>query len=132
MRINHVGVLVEDFEAGKTFARDVLGLGDPQAEFDVDEIGLTGAFFGMGDGLLEIFTIAEGRSPDGEGTIDHIAVTVEDLDAELGRLAAHGVRFTGPVTADEITEPYELRGGRHLWTVPATSGGVRYQLIEAR
>ncbi len=131
MRFHHVGVLVEDFEAGKTFARDILGLGEPQAAFEADEIGLAGAFFGMGDGLLEIFTIAEGRSPDGPGTIDHIAVTVDDLDAEQERLAAQGVRFTGPTTADEITEPFELRGNRHLWTDPATSGGVRYQLVQS-
>jgi catechol 2,3-dioxygenase-like lactoylglutathione lyase family enzyme len=131
MRIHHVGVLVEDFEAGKTFARDVLGLGEPQAAFEADEIGLAGAFFGMGDGLLEIFTIAEGRKPDGAAALDHIAVTVEDLDAEQERLAAHGVRFTGPTTADEITEPFELRGNRHLWTDPATSGGVRYQITQS-
>lgn len=130
MRLHHVGVLVEDFEAGKTFARDVLGLGEPAAAFEADDIGLTGAFFETGEGLLEIFTIAEGRSPEGAGTIDHIAVAVEDLDAEMERLAAQGVRFTGPTTDDEITEPYELRGGRHLWTVPDTSGGVRFQLIQ--
>lgn len=131
MRIHHVGVLVEDFEAGKTFARDVLGLGEPQADFRADEIGLAGAFYGMGEGLLEIFTIAEGRSPGGPGAIDHIAVTVDDLDAEQERLAAQGVRFTGPTTADHIDTPVELRGNRHLWTDPATSGGVRYQLIQS-
>ncbi len=131
MRIHHVGVLVEDFETGKTFARDILGLGEPQAEFEAAEHGLAGAFFGMGDGLLEIFTIADGRRPDGEGSVDHIAVTVEDLDAEQERLAAQGVRFTGPTTSDHISEPVALRGNRHLWTDPATSGGVRFQLVQA-
>src|SRR5689334_4084504 len=103
MKIHHVGVLVEDLEAAKSFASDVLGLGEPQAEFQADEHGLAGAFFAMGDGSLEVFTIADGRKPDGPGKLDHIAVVVDDLDAEQERLAAKGVRFTGPTTADEIT-----------------------------
>ena len=134
MEIDHVGVLVADLEQAKAFARDVLALGDPVAEFEASEHGLAGAFFGLGDGRLELFTLAEaapGRLPDGRpGIIDHIAVRVADLDAERDRLAAAGVRFTGPSTPDPIDTPVELRGARHLWTDPATSGGYRLQLIE--
>ncbi len=134
MRIDHVGVLVADLEAAKAFARDVLGLGDPVAEFEAPEHGLAGAFFGLGEARLELFTIeAPGDRAVPEGApavLDHIAVTVDDLDAEQRRLGDMGVRFTGPTTAAEVTAPIELRGSRHLWTDPATSGGYRLQLVE--
>jgi catechol 2,3-dioxygenase-like lactoylglutathione lyase family enzyme len=130
MRFDHVGILVEDLEAAKAFARDVLGLGEPARVFDSDEQGLHAAFFPLGDGVLEVFTLASGRAPDGPATIDHVAVRVDDLDAERDRLAAHGVRFTAVSDPAHIETPVELRGKRHLWTDPATSGGYRVQLIE--
>jgi catechol 2,3-dioxygenase-like lactoylglutathione lyase family enzyme len=131
MRFDHVGVLVEDLEAAKAFARDVLGLGEPAREFEAPDHGLAGAFFGLGAGELEVFTLAGGPSPDRPGTIDHIAVRVADLDAERERLAAHGVRFTAVSDPTHIETPVELRGKRHLWTDPATSCGYRVQLIES-
>ncbi len=41
-----------------------------------------------------------------------------------------GVRFTRPTTAEAVESPIELRGARHLWTDPATSGGYRLQLVQ--
>lgn len=130
MRFDHVGVLVNDLESAKTFARDVLGLGEPAREFEAPEHGLAGVFFSLGQGELELFTLEQGRAPDGDATIDHVAVRVDDLDVERPRLEGHGVRFTGPAHPDEAAAPVELRGVRHLWTDPATSGGFRLQLIE--
>src|SRR4051794_30412990 len=134
MQFDHVGVLVSDFEAAKAFARDVLGLGDPVGEFEAPEHGgLAGAFFSLGEGRLELFRLdAPGeRLPDGaQARIDHVAVRVDDLDAERDRLAERGVTFTGPATPDPVTEPIELRGSRHLWTEASTSGGFALQLIE--
>lgn len=134
MQIDHVGVLVGDLAGAKAFARDVLGLGEPATEFEAPEHGLAGAFFGMGEARLELFTI----SPPGDRTLpegapavlDHIAVRVDDLDAEQERLGAMGVRFTGPTTSEPLDASIELRGSRHLWTDPATSGGYRLQLVQ--
>jgi len=134
MRFDHVGVLVGDLDAAKTFARDVLGLGEPEREFEAPEHGLSGAFFALGTGELELFTLADGgaeRLPEGQlASIDHVAVRVDDLDAERARLGEGGVRFTGPSLPDEVAEPIDLRGVRHLWTAPESSGGYRLQLIE--
>jgi catechol 2,3-dioxygenase-like lactoylglutathione lyase family enzyme len=94
MRFDHVGVVVEDLEAACAFARDVLGLGAPATEFRVDEFGLTAAFFGLGSGRLELvrFDAAGERLPPGEPVrLDHIAVEVDDLEAEAARLSAQGV-----------------------------------------
>jgi catechol 2,3-dioxygenase-like lactoylglutathione lyase family enzyme len=133
MRFDHVGVLVSDLEAASAFARDVLGLGEPVAAFEAPEHGLAGAFFGLGEGKLELFTLADPgpRLPAGTpAAIDHVAVTVDDLDAEAERLGAQGVIFTGPSSPDQVEEPLSMRGSRHLWTSPGTSGGYRLQLIE--
>jgi catechol 2,3-dioxygenase-like lactoylglutathione lyase family enzyme len=135
MRFDHVGVLVADLEAAKAFARDVLGLGEAATEFTAPEHGLAGAFFGMGEGRLELFTLENAaetqRLPAGEtSVVDHVAVKVADLDAEQERLSSHGVTFTGPATEDPIEAPIDLRGSRHLWTAPESSGGFRMQLIE--
>ena len=134
MRFDHVGVIVGDLEGARAFARDVLGLGDPVAEFRADEFGLSGEFFDLQSGRLEMFRFDEpgDRLPaDGKPRIDHIAVEVDDLDAEVERLSAQGVEFSGPLDPAPVDEPIELRGKRHLWTRPETSGGVMFQLIEA-
>ena len=132
MTFDHVGVLVADLAMAQAFARDVLALGDPVAEFEAPEHGLTGAFYALGEGRLEVLRLAEpgDRLAPGEpARIDHIAVVVDDLDAEMARLAAEGVRFQGPAKPDAIDAPVEMRGRRHLWTQPATSL-VMLQLIE--
>ncbi len=133
MRIDHVGVLVADLDAARAFARDVLGLGEPLADFRAEEHGLSGAFFALGAGRLEVLRFDEpgDRLPPGEtARIDHVAVEVDDLDAEAARLAAHGVEFQGPLDPALVDAPIELRGRRHLWTRPETSGGFRLQLVE--
>ncbi len=134
MNIDHLGILVGDLEQAKAFAHDVLALGEPVAEFEAPDHGLAGAFFGIGGARLELFTLAgagEDRRAEGAaGRLDHVALQVGDLDAERERLSAHGVRFTGPDGVAHIDEPITLRGSRHLWTDPATSGGYRLQLIE--
>ena len=133
MRLEHVGVLVEDLEAAVAFARDVLALGEP-TEIRIDEHGLSAAFFPLGAGRLELLRFDEpgDRLPPGEQVrLDHVAVEVDDLDAEAERLRGHGVRFRGPLSPEEVQAPVEMRGRRHLWTVPETAGGFLLQLTEA-
>src|SRR3954454_7508374 len=134
MRFDHIGVLVADLDAARTFARDVLALGEPISEFRAEEHGLSGMFFGLGAGKLEMLRFDEpgDRLPAGQTTrIDHIAVEVDDLDAEAARLAGHGVRFQGPLDPTPIEVPIDLRGRRHLWTKPETSGVFLIQLIDS-
>jgi catechol 2,3-dioxygenase-like lactoylglutathione lyase family enzyme len=132
MRFDHVGILVDDLEAAVAFARDVLQLGEPD-EIRADEHGLTAAFFPLGACRLELLRFEEPGDRLPEGThvsLDHVAVEVEDLDAEAGRLAGHGVRFQGSRLPDEVQQPIEMRGRRHLWTKPETAGGWMLQLTE--
>jgi catechol 2,3-dioxygenase-like lactoylglutathione lyase family enzyme len=134
MRFDHIGFIVDDLDAARTFARDVLGLGEPVTTFRADEHGLSGEFFDLESGRLEMFRFDEpgDRLKPGESPhLDHIAVEVDDLDAEMQRLSQHGVQFTGPLDPTPIDTPVELRGKRHVWTKPETSGGMMIQLIGA-
>jgi catechol 2,3-dioxygenase-like lactoylglutathione lyase family enzyme len=132
MEIDHIGVLVRDIEQASAFARDVLGLGEPVTSFEAPEHGLAGTFFQAGSAKIELFTLEEtdaGRLPDGQpANLDHIAVVVDDLDAVKERLEAGGVQFSGPASSTAIDTPVDLRGKRHLWTKPETSGGYRIQV----
>jgi catechol 2,3-dioxygenase-like lactoylglutathione lyase family enzyme len=132
MRFDHVGILVDDIDAAVAFARDVLGLGEP-VEIRNDQYGLTAAFFTLGAGRLEFLRFDDpgDRLPAGEHVrIDHVAVEVDDLDTDAARLHGHGVRFTGPLSPEEVDAPVDMRGRRHLWTIPATAGGFRLQMTE--
>jgi len=134
MRFDHVGILVDDLESAVAFAIEVLQLGEP-TEVRVDEYGLSAAFFPLGAGRLELLRFEEpgDRLPPGTRVrLDHVAVEVDDLDAEAGRLSGHGVRFQGPRLPDEVDGPLEMRGRRHLWTKPETAGGWMLQLTEKR
>jgi hypothetical protein len=60
---------------------------------------------------------------------DHIGVLTADRDAACA--FARDVQFQDPLDPAPIDIPVELRGRRHLWTKPETSGGFMLQLIEA-
>jgi hypothetical protein len=55
---------------------------------------------------------------------------VADIDAVAAAMGAAGVRFTTPDRRESLSEPVELGGIRHLWTVPDTSCGQSLQLLQ--
>lgn len=136
MRFDHMGVVVADLDAAVAFARDVLGLGEPQLVRN-DEHGLDAAFFTFPGGsgvrieFLSFDDAPTARLPEGAvGVLDHVAVEVDDLEAEASRLRSHGVEFTGPRLPDRVAEIVEMRGRKHLWSDPSTSLGFRLQMTE--
>ena len=131
---DHIGYLVRDFDDALEQARALFGL--PVARTaELPDFGITAAFLGEGSGTLEIFTIAEPELIDArlgadERRIDHVAFRVDDLDGLAAMLRAGGARFSGPDRRGEISEPLELGGARHLWTLPQTTAGLAVQLTE--
>lgn len=83
-KINHVGIVVDDFEAGKKIYGDYLGLEHLKDE-EVPAYGCEIAFYKCGESMLEIVhPIAPGPSWDflkthGPG-IHHICYEVDDID----------------------------------------------------
>ena len=90
----HVGVFVSDLERTKAFYRDVL-------EFDITwECTIDGddgkpvdiAFAQNGNVILELVKFAEPPKRE-DGTVDHIAIAVEDIEQVKQRLEERGVTF---------------------------------------
>jgi catechol 2,3-dioxygenase-like lactoylglutathione lyase family enzyme len=131
---DHVGYLVRDLDAALAQAQEAFAL--PLARtLDLPQFAITGAFFGEGSGTLEIFTIANEqllgpRLGADQRRIDHVAFRVADLDSLAATLRAAGARFSGPDRVGELSEPLELGGARHLWTLPQSTAGLAIQLIE--
>ena len=131
---DHVGLFVLDLDGAVAQARAALGLEIARTAV-LAGYGIDAVFLGPGNGTLEIFTCSDtelrDRRLDGrDRRLDHIAFRVDGLDAIGAALRAAGGRFTSPDRREEVTEPIELGGVRHLWTVPDSTGGVALQLTE--
>lgn len=133
MDLDHVGVVVEDLEQAKRFLAERLRL-ELVREAHNPHLELNAAFFRCGPVMIEVFqpdepAAARERIGDAPGArIDHIALRVDDLRASAEELAASGVRFRG--AAGGIPEPVPTGATSSLFTEPATSGGVTYQLLQ--
>lgn len=132
--IDHVGYLVEDLEAGLRRFQWLFDL-PVSRHFERPQYALAGAYLGSGHGMIEVFTftdrpLLQQRLGVAPVVLDHVAYRVSDIDAVAAHLRGVGVRFAGPDLLTEVEEPIELSGVRHLWTIPATSGGYSVQLVE--
>lgn len=127
-RINHVGIIVEDFdEAVQSFT------GNLNLELDhVERYGdlLDIAFIPCGDTLVELIKplTAEGSNADylkehGPG-IQHLAFEVDNLEAALDELAARGVEPLGEA-------PVPGAGGMRIaFLNPQAFAGILVELCE--
>jgi catechol 2,3-dioxygenase-like lactoylglutathione lyase family enzyme len=132
--VDHVGYLVRDLDlAVEEFAAR---FGTPIVRpFERPQFALRGVYLGAAGGDIELFSFTEpellerrlnGPSP----ALDHVAYRVADLLALAGKLSGEGVRFSGPDLREPLTEPVDLGGTLHLWTVPDTCGGLSIQLLQ--
>ncbi len=95
-RIEHVGIVVADLEAGRKLFEDCLGI--PCDGTEVSELNrLKLSMFPIGDSMVELLT---GLDPDskfaklvkeGKTGLNHICFEVEDIDEALAELKAKGV-----------------------------------------
>ena len=107
--IFYVLAYVSDLERSKRFYRDQLGW-----ELGTDEYGVAGFTFGSGYVVLHEEDRAAGARAYAGGL--HVAVQVDDVDAEHARLKGRGVPVSEPVT-----EPWGERSFQfsdpdgHVW-----------------
>lgn len=126
MRLDHVGIVVEDLEQGKRFLAEILGL-EMTNEVSIESAKLKAAYFRCGEveiELLELGDEAARQARLGAGVkanIEHIAVEVDALESVLAKLAQSGVG---------TTPPQPILGGVGVWTDPSTSNGIRFQIIQ--
>ena len=119
-RIDHLNIVVSDLDETKKFFL-LLGFTEGiSSQLDADFLekvtgirGASGNFVALhhpGSGLsLELLKFEGGPAAEGGvGTANrigyrHLAFAVTDIEAEVERLKAHGVRFIGPVQTWEKT-----------------------------
>ncbi len=128
-RIDHVGVAVEDMDAALALYRDELGL--PLAHREVvEEQGVDAALFDVGDGHVELLAPLGPDTPVGKYLerrgpgLHHVAYAVDDIDAELERVRAAGLRLI-----DERPR-VGIRNSRVAFLHPGALGGVLTELVQ--
>ena len=128
MKIDHIGIVVEDLEAALEVYKTALGL--PLAEIvEVADQQVRVAFMPVGESNIELVQpindgtgIARLLEKRGEG-IHHICIEVDALEDALERLKAHGVPLIDK-------EPRPGAHGRVAFVHPKGTHGVLIELVE--
>jgi len=128
MKLDHIGIVVEDIEAALAVYEAALGL-PLENIVEVPEQQVRVAFLALGESNIELVQptaddtgTARFLTRRGEG-IHHICIEVEDVRATLARLKAHGVQLI-----DE--EPRPGVHGKVAFIHPRGAHGVLVELLE--
>lgn len=129
VRLEHIGIAVKDLATGNELYTRLLGLPPYKAE-TVESEQVQTSFFKVGESKVELL---EATGPDsaiakyiekrGEG-LHHIAFEVEDIRAEMERLAAEGF---------QLLNAAPKRGADNKWVCfvhPKTANGVLVELCQ--
>lgn len=128
-RVHHVAVVVRDLDAALAFYRDRLRL-PLDVVMPIETDGVRIAFLPVGESSIELVEptrddtgVARFLANKGEG-FHHVCLEVDDLAAELDRLAGEGV---------ELIDRAPRRGaeGPVAFLHPRSCHGVLVELIEA-
>ena len=94
-KIEHIGIAVKDIEASNEIFKKLFGEPHYKVE-EVESEGVKTSFFKVGDNKIELLEATKEDSPiakfinkKGEG-IHHIALDVDDIEAEIARLKSEG------------------------------------------
>jgi len=128
-KINHVGIAVKDLDAALAVWNTALGLTLKERKA-IPERGLEIAFLESGESLIELLAplapdsqVSSFLEKRGEG-IHHICLEVDDIERELARLAAAGVRaITGKPEIGAEGKPV-------AFLHPKSTNGVLLELIQ--
>jgi catechol 2,3-dioxygenase-like lactoylglutathione lyase family enzyme len=125
-RIDHIGVVVDDLEAGRRFLE---GLGFKHArDLAVPDRGLHASFWQCGDTSIELLHVDDPNANrdrmQGESMarIEHICIEVDDINDTIDEMRAKGLEFTG--------EPSTIGANTSVWSKPETSDGYQLQFMQ--
>lgn len=128
-RIDHIGVAVEDLEAGielyeKSFEMELVH------RETVESQGVEAVLLDVGDGHVELLrplgpdtAVGKFLARKGSG-LHHVAYAVEDIDATLERLAVAGIEL---IDSEARTG---IRGSRVAFLHPRATGAVLTEIVE--
>lgn len=130
MRLDHIGIAVENLETAEAFWHAGLGLALEGRE-RVDEQGVTVSFLPAGEPRIELLEpLAEDPGPVGRFLerrgpgIHHICLRVDDLDSLLAQLDSAGVQLI------DKSPRLGAHGMRIAFVHPKATGGVLLELAE--
>jgi methylmalonyl-CoA/ethylmalonyl-CoA epimerase len=128
--LDHIGIAVQDLAAALAFYRDALGL-EVEAPEEVASQRVRAHFVAVGDVKLELLEATAPDSPiakyvgkRGPG-LHHITLRVDDIEAALAQLKAHGARLI-----DDKPRP-GAEGSLVAFVHPASAHGVLVELKQA-
>ncbi|MCR2822105.1 VOC family protein [Lederbergia panacisoli] len=91
MKMEHVGIMVNDMDKSLAFYQNILGLKLRNREWLNDTVELAFLYFPE-QPSVEI-ELVFGVQVENEGIVNHLAFTVEDIEAELVRLREAGIKL---------------------------------------
>jgi methylmalonyl-CoA epimerase len=128
-RVHHVAVVVRDLDAALAFYRDTLHL-ELDVVMPIESDGVKFGFLPLGESSIELVQptrddtgVARFLANKGEG-FHHVCLEVDDLAAELTRLATEGIELID-------AEPRRGAEGPVAFIHPRSCHGVLVELIEA-
>jgi methylmalonyl-CoA epimerase len=130
-RINHVGVVVRDLEETLKLFDKLFQL-KPAVVKDTMEGKLKVAFVPVGNDEIELLQpldpgipLGEALRKNGQG-IHHLALSTDNIDAEVERLKENGVVF------DNEKPRIGAHGVKIILSKPETTGGIIVELCEEK
>ena len=129
-RIDHIGIAVDDLDAGIALYEQRLGMPLVHRE-TIEEIGLELVLFDVGESHVELLAptrpdaMVSGFLAEHGPGMHHIAYGTPDVDAEVARLTAEGMRM---IDAQPRTG---IRGSRIVFLEPEGTGHVLTELVQA-
>lgn len=123
MKLDHVGLVVDDLAAAQRFLIDILGF---SFEREISIPGrLDAVFLRHGEDTIELLQLAARPAAGGERAPEHhIAIAVDDIEAAVGEL-----RRAGAVTTADT--PSLAGGAPSYFTRPESTAGLSIQLVES-
>ena len=128
-RIDHIGVAVEDIDAGIELYAKSFEMELAHRE-TVESQGVEAVLLDVGDGHVELLAplgpdtaVGKYLARKGPG-LHHVAYAVEDIDATLERIAAAGIEL---IDSEARTG---IRGSRVAFLRPRSTGGVLTEIVE--
>lgn len=128
-RIDHIGVAVEDLEAGIELYEKSFGMELAHRE-TVEEQGVEAVLLDVGDGHVELLAPLGPDTPVGKYLerkgpgLHHVAYAVDDIDSTLERLASSGVELI------DSEARVGIRGSRVAFLHPRSTGAVLTEIVE--
>jgi methylmalonyl-CoA/ethylmalonyl-CoA epimerase len=128
-RIDHIGVAVEDLEAGIALYERSFEMELVHRE-TVESQGVEAVLLDVGDGHVELLAPLGPDTPVGKYLerkgpgLHHVAYAVDDIDAAIERLRAAGIELI------DSEARVGIRDSRVAFLHPKSTGGVLTEIVE--